>query len=266
MQENNESSALCPVCGCKVNEEGSSTFDCERCSTRYHEDCWEYAGGCSRFGCDANKWKSCDVESPGELNKVMTAADNWSFTYGMQSISFLLISGALVGLFAAIPIVFMLSPFSKALGGPNLATLIFIKPMLTTFIAGLLGYFLFIVPNIITVKLLESKVGAALTHSSKLPLRVLKKTEGTVIGKFGFNVVRLMTLTVNLGFVLVVLRILLKFAGLEAFKYYGIVKLAVILLAVTRFIMIPIFNRIITSRLCHIDAVQTRLALALKSE
>ena len=37
----------CPVCGNKIDK----GVNCPGCGTPHHEDCWEYFGGCSIYGC-----------------------------------------------------------------------------------------------------------------------------------------------------------------------------------------------------------------------
>jgi len=39
---------ICPVCGHAVAGEGRR---CLACRAAHHEDCWEYFGGCSIYGC-----------------------------------------------------------------------------------------------------------------------------------------------------------------------------------------------------------------------
>ena len=39
---------VCQVCGETIDHE---LVHCRRCKTPHHEDCWQYFGGCSTFGC-----------------------------------------------------------------------------------------------------------------------------------------------------------------------------------------------------------------------
>jgi hypothetical protein len=42
------SEVVCQICGETITHE---LVHCRRCKTPHHEDCWEYFGGCSTFGC-----------------------------------------------------------------------------------------------------------------------------------------------------------------------------------------------------------------------
>jgi hypothetical protein len=42
------SEVVCQICGESITHE---LVHCRRCKTPHHEDCWEYFGGCSTFGC-----------------------------------------------------------------------------------------------------------------------------------------------------------------------------------------------------------------------
>lgn len=44
----------CPICANPVPVE--EAVACARCSSPHHEDCWEFAGGCSRFACGEKQW------------------------------------------------------------------------------------------------------------------------------------------------------------------------------------------------------------------
>lgn len=41
----------CPVCRDPLPERGAEA--CPRCATAHHAECWDFAGGCTRFGCGA---------------------------------------------------------------------------------------------------------------------------------------------------------------------------------------------------------------------
>ena len=49
---------LCPICRGDIAALSASSLpseasrQCGRCETWYHQDCWEYAGGCGIFGCE----------------------------------------------------------------------------------------------------------------------------------------------------------------------------------------------------------------------
>jgi hypothetical protein len=42
------SEAICQICGEKIEED---VVFCRRCRTPHHQDCWEYNGACSTYGC-----------------------------------------------------------------------------------------------------------------------------------------------------------------------------------------------------------------------
>jgi len=42
------SEAICQICGEKIKE---GVVFCRRCRTPHHQDCWEYNGACSTYGC-----------------------------------------------------------------------------------------------------------------------------------------------------------------------------------------------------------------------
>ena len=44
---------LCQVCGAALNE--APVVRCAQCSTPHHEQCWDYAGKCSTFGCTGQR-------------------------------------------------------------------------------------------------------------------------------------------------------------------------------------------------------------------
>jgi hypothetical protein len=44
----------CQICGETIEHE---LVHCRRCNTPHHEDCWEYFGGCSTFGCGEKRYK-----------------------------------------------------------------------------------------------------------------------------------------------------------------------------------------------------------------
>lgn len=41
----------CSICAELLSLDKRPTHTCEACQTPYHEECWQYSGGCSRFGC-----------------------------------------------------------------------------------------------------------------------------------------------------------------------------------------------------------------------
>lgn len=48
-----ESEVTCQICGEAITEE---LVRCRRCKTPHHEDCWQYFGGCSTFGCGGKQY------------------------------------------------------------------------------------------------------------------------------------------------------------------------------------------------------------------
>lgn len=64
MNRDEEVSTLrrCPVCACPIEEDSPEdpVFECPRCSTPHHEDCWEFNGGCAVYACR-------DAEPPAEV-------------------------------------------------------------------------------------------------------------------------------------------------------------------------------------------------------
>jgi hypothetical protein len=44
---------VCQICGEAITTE---LVHCRRCKTPHHEDCWEYFGGCSTFGCGERRY------------------------------------------------------------------------------------------------------------------------------------------------------------------------------------------------------------------
>jgi hypothetical protein len=47
------SEVVCQICGEMITHE---LVHCRRCKTPHHEDCWEYFGGCSTFGCGEKRY------------------------------------------------------------------------------------------------------------------------------------------------------------------------------------------------------------------
>jgi hypothetical protein len=47
------SEIVCQICGEQIEHE---LVHCRRCKTPHHEDCWEYFGGCSTFGCGETRY------------------------------------------------------------------------------------------------------------------------------------------------------------------------------------------------------------------
>ena len=45
--------AVCMICGEAVVER---RVQCRRCQTPHHQECWEYLGQCSTYGCGGTKW------------------------------------------------------------------------------------------------------------------------------------------------------------------------------------------------------------------
>ena len=45
--------SVCMICGEAVVER---RVQCRRCQTPHHQECWEYLGQCSTYGCGATKW------------------------------------------------------------------------------------------------------------------------------------------------------------------------------------------------------------------
>ena len=62
----------CPVCQDPLF--GRATSRCESCDTSHHPECWEYAGGCSTYGCAA----AARPESPGSRSFRSEGAFLWS--------------------------------------------------------------------------------------------------------------------------------------------------------------------------------------------
>lgn len=44
---------VCQICGEGITQE---MVHCRRCKTPHHEDCWQYFGGCSTFGCGEKRY------------------------------------------------------------------------------------------------------------------------------------------------------------------------------------------------------------------
>ncbi len=45
---------VCMICGENIVER---RVHCRRCQTPHHQECWEYLGQCSTFGCGETKWQ-----------------------------------------------------------------------------------------------------------------------------------------------------------------------------------------------------------------
>lgn len=54
---------VCQICGNELVE-GQDLKPCPSCDTLHHSDCWDFAGGCSTFGCVSSP---DPVEDPGPL-------------------------------------------------------------------------------------------------------------------------------------------------------------------------------------------------------
>lgn len=72
-----QATGLCPVCRCDIENLGTPETErsageaaaalprqCVRCATWYHQDCWDYGGGCSIFGCAPAAPKPCPAPRP----------------------------------------------------------------------------------------------------------------------------------------------------------------------------------------------------------
>ena len=42
----------CPICKVSI-QPSDSTATCSECDSRYHQECWNYNGGCAAYGCKA---------------------------------------------------------------------------------------------------------------------------------------------------------------------------------------------------------------------
>lgn len=79
---------LCPVCRCEIasmvadaapSAPDVSPRQCLRCETFYHQDCWDYSGGCAIFGCaPAAPGRPCPVpRAPVTLGEQMSGTGVW---------------------------------------------------------------------------------------------------------------------------------------------------------------------------------------------
>ena len=50
IEEYSAETGECQVCGEEMKRE-QSIIRCSHCSTPHHQECWDYLGGCSTFGC-----------------------------------------------------------------------------------------------------------------------------------------------------------------------------------------------------------------------
>ena len=75
------SASSCPVCGCKIKE-GDERFDCPRCKTPHHRDCWDYSGGCAIFGCSKRNWRG--PFDPAVFNDIRSKLDDWQGHFQLQ--------------------------------------------------------------------------------------------------------------------------------------------------------------------------------------
>ena len=46
-------SAICQICGDDIT---SDVVFCRSCKTPHHEDCWQYYGACSTYGCGQTRF------------------------------------------------------------------------------------------------------------------------------------------------------------------------------------------------------------------
>ena len=47
--------AVCMICGEAILQR---RVQCRRCHTPHHQECWDYLGQCSTYGCGEKKWKT----------------------------------------------------------------------------------------------------------------------------------------------------------------------------------------------------------------
>ncbi len=55
IEASGSSTGLCQICGAEL---GGQIVSCARCATPHHQDCWEYAGVCSTYGCGSREARS----------------------------------------------------------------------------------------------------------------------------------------------------------------------------------------------------------------
>jgi hypothetical protein len=78
-------SSVCVICQSALDD---ATVTCPACSAKYHQECWEYNGGCGVYGCDetpeteglssleipASHWGREDKECPSCGETILAAA------------------------------------------------------------------------------------------------------------------------------------------------------------------------------------------------
>jgi hypothetical protein len=55
--EPNVQGAMCQICGEEIEDQ---VVFCRRCKTPHHQDCWNYYGACSTYGCREKKYMRPD--------------------------------------------------------------------------------------------------------------------------------------------------------------------------------------------------------------
>ncbi|MBI3891326.1 MAG: hypothetical protein HY303_07330, partial [Candidatus Wallbacteria bacterium] len=88
---------ICQVCSQEMGADKRPLMECPSCQTRHHQECWDYAGGCSVFGCDRRS--GADLPPVRDLAKVKLRRTAWSWENAGLLLLLLLLAG---GLFNAV--------------------------------------------------------------------------------------------------------------------------------------------------------------------
>ena len=115
----------CPVCAYPVND--SDPVTCPRCDTPHHRDCWEYTGGCSMFGCDADRWVPA-LRDDRAFRALKSRIDLWLYFYqaswGAFGIIAIMTAATLPLAVLSLSFLFLYSLLSAALRIPGIHTVL----------------------------------------------------------------------------------------------------------------------------------------------
>ena len=258
---------ICPVCATAIKDEIAS---CPRCETPHHPDCWDYAGGCAIFGCDSRGWLPA---SPQELSELQLQLNSWNWSFRYHWIFYVIMttslmvaftSAGLMGLVKGLISAYTLTGFWLAIRGAFLALSVITS---FSFIGGVFGYFIFLIPSVFYQYRLEQKTDQSLKVPKNKVLDVsnrltMPKTASVIRSIYSFlrTVTTTLLITNLLAFFPLLFVVNLPrdfYAGLIVFFFF---------LFIVRAILLPLFSSPMEARHEYLVTVQNRMLASFKGK
>lgn len=191
--EDLKATGLCPICRHEIPGlpgEPASARQCVRCSTWYHQDCWDYGGGCAIFGCEPSTRARPCPEPPRERGPFWRETVRFGLRLSAGTLLFLL--GSVLGLMGwcvagplALPVILILGWCSDT-GEHGAGTMAFRRGVLFGPVALVVVPFPVVFASAIPAGLLIALAGLALRGATSYP-RLFAIAAAAAIGTLSWS-------------------------------------------------------------------------------